>query len=58
MGPEEVLLQLMVVFKQYLKTPEITDAIQRISSILKKTFRSSNKYLLSLDIKQFFINNK
>ncbi len=38
MAPEEVLLQLIVVFKKELTTVQITDAIARIISLIQKEF--------------------
>ena len=38
MAPEEVLLQLIAVFKTGLSTKEITDAIERISGIIQTEF--------------------
>ncbi|UQB69332.1 cation diffusion facilitator family transporter [Epilithonimonas zeae] len=38
-SPEEVILMLIVDFEDHLDTEEITDAIQRIRSTIKKEFR-------------------
>jgi len=38
LGPEEILLHLNTVFKDNLTTHQITDAIERISSTIKKEF--------------------
>ena len=38
MSPEEVLLQLNTVFKDNLTTPQITDAIERITKAIQKDF--------------------
>jgi len=38
MAPEEVLLQLVMVFKQNLTTAEITNAIERISKLIQQEF--------------------
>ena len=38
MAPDEVLLQLITIFKQNLTTAEITDAIERISQLIQKEF--------------------
>lgn len=38
MSPEEVILQLIAVFKQDLTTEQITDAIKRISKSIQKEF--------------------
>jgi cation diffusion facilitator family transporter len=38
MGPEEVILQLNMVFKDDLKTHDITDAIDRITQVIKNEF--------------------
>jgi divalent metal cation (Fe/Co/Zn/Cd) transporter len=38
MAPEEVVLQLIAVFKKDLTTQQITEAIQRISKTIQKKF--------------------
>jgi divalent metal cation (Fe/Co/Zn/Cd) transporter len=38
LSPEEILLQLNTVFKKDLTTPEITDAIARITKKIQKEF--------------------
>ena len=38
LAPEEVLLQLIAVFKKDLTTQEITDAIERITNLIKTEF--------------------
>jgi divalent metal cation (Fe/Co/Zn/Cd) transporter len=38
MSPDEVLLQLITIFKDDLTTHQITDAIDRITSTIKKEF--------------------
>ena len=38
MSPEEIILQLIAVFKQDLTTEQITDAIKRISDSIQKEF--------------------
>jgi uncharacterized membrane protein len=38
MAPEEVVLQLIAVFKKDLTTQQITEAIQRISKTIQERF--------------------
>ncbi len=38
MAPEEIVLQVIAVFKKDLTTPEITSAIQRVIKNIKKEF--------------------
>jgi divalent metal cation (Fe/Co/Zn/Cd) transporter len=38
LSPDEVILQLNTVFKDNLNTLQITDAIERITGIIKKEF--------------------
>ena len=38
LAPEEIVLQLLAVFKKDLTTPEITEAIRRISRNIRKNF--------------------
>lgn len=38
MGPDEILIQLNTVFKDNLTTAQVTDAIERITKMIKKEF--------------------
>jgi hypothetical protein len=38
LAPEEVVLQLVTVFRQDLTTREITESIQRVTTIIQKEF--------------------
>jgi divalent metal cation (Fe/Co/Zn/Cd) transporter len=38
LAPEEVILQLLVIFKKNLTTPEITDAVKRIRENIHQRF--------------------
>ena len=38
MGPDEILIQLNTVFKDDLTTNQITDAIERITKLIKTEF--------------------